>query len=294
MSNLCTLCPRMCRADRASGELGYCKAGADIKIAQAYLHKWEEPPISGENGSGTVFFTYCNMQCVFCQNYKISREHVGKTVTTDELSKIFLDLQGEGAHNINLVTPTHYIPEIKNALIIAKNSGLKIPVVYNSGGYENADTLRTLDGLIDIYLPDFKYYSDKYALRYSNAPNYRKIAISAIAEMFRQTGKNMFAENGLMKRGVIVRHMMLPGLLFDSKKIIDYLYKTYGDDIYISIMSQYTPIKIGKEFEELNRTVTKEYYDSLVDYAAGIGVRNAFVQDGTSVGESFIPEFFGK
>lgn len=284
----------MCRADRASGELGYCKAGADIKIAQAYLHKWEEPPISGENGSGTVFFTYCNMQCVFCQNYKISREHVGKTVTTDELSKIFLDLQGEGAHNINLVTPTHYIPEIKNALIIAKNSGLKIPVVYNSGGYENADTLRTLNGLIDIYLPDFKYYSDKYALRYSNAPNYRKIAISAIAEMFRQTGKNMFAENGLMKRGVIVRHMMLPGLLFDSKKIIDYLYKTYGDDIYISIMSQYTPIKIGKEFEELNRTVTKEYYDSLVDYAAGIGVRNAFVQDGTSVGESFIPEFFGK
>lgn len=292
MNNLCMLCPRMCKVSRISGELGYCRADNNIKIAQAYLHKWEEPPISGENGSGTVFFSHCNMQCVFCQNYKISREHIGRVVTEEELSEVFLDLQNRCAHNINLVTPTHYVPQIIKALTLAKKKGLKIPIVYNCGGYENVDTLKSLDGFVDIYLPDFKYYSDKYAVKYSKAPDYFKIASAAVVEMFRQTGKNTFDANGIMKGGVIVRHMLLPGLLFDSKKIIDYLYNTYKDDIYISIMSQYTPM--NNEYEELSRSVTKEYYESLVDYAAGLGVKNAFVQGGDSVGESFIPEFFGE
>ena len=292
MSNLCTLCPRMCGVDRTSGEVGYCRAGNDIKIGKAYLHKWEEPPISGGNGSGTVFFTYCNMQCVFCQNYKISREHIGRSVTISELSEVFLDLQNRCAHNINLVTPTHYVPQIIKALELSKKNGLIIPIVYNCGGYENVETLKMLDGLVDIYLPDFKYCNDKYAVKYSNAPRYFDVASMAIAEMFRQTGKNVFDDNGIMKRGVVVRHMMLLGLLFDSKKIIDYLYKTYGDDIYISIMSQYTPM--NSVCEELNRTVPKEHYDALVDYTADLGVKNAFVQDGDSVGESFIPEFYGE
>lgn len=289
----CTLCPRECKVDRTDNKLGFCKASDKIKIAKAYLHQWEEPPISGTNGSGTVFFSHCNMGCVFCQNYEISSLHHGKCVTTKELSSIFFDLQNQKAHNINLVTPTHYIPQIKDALIIAKKNGLKIPVVYNCGGYESVEALKMLDGLIDIYMPDMKYFDDKYAIRYSNAPHYFEYAKKAINEMYRQVGKNEF-DDGIMTKGVIVRHMMLPGLLFDSKKILDYIYSTYGDNVYISIMSQYTPMPNVKNYPEINKTVSKKYYDTLVNYAADIGIKNAYVQDGESVGESFIPDFYNE
>ena len=289
----CTLCPRNCNVDRTAGKTGFCKADERIKIAKAYLHQWEEPPISGTYGSGTVFFSHCNMGCVFCQNYKISTEHQGKYVTVTELCDIFLDLQNENAHNINLVTPTHYIPQIANALTMAKKKGLKIPVVYNCGGYENVNALKILDGLIDIYMPDMKYFDDKYALKYSNAPHYFECAKKAIAEMYKQVGKNEF-DKDIMTKGVIVRHMMLPGLLFDSKKILDYLYSEYGDNIYISIMSQYTPMPNAVNYPEINKTVSKKYYETLINYATELGIINAFVQDEESVGESFIPDFYNE
>lgn len=294
MLKSCRLCPRSCGANRTAGNVGYCKAGKEIKIARAALHFWEEPPISGENGSGTVFFSYCNMGCVFCQNYGISHEHHGRTVTEGELAEIFIDLQKNGANNINLVTPTHYVPQIKSALITAKKNGLAVPVVYNCGGYESVEALKILDGLVDIYMPDMKYCSDKYAIKYSNAPGYFVYACKAIEEMYRQTGKNTFDENGLMKSGVLVRHMLMPGMLFDSKKILDYLYESYGDNIYISIMNQYTPMPNAKNFPEINRRVDKKYYETLVDYAEKIGITNAFVQSGEAIGESFIPEFWNE
>ena len=290
----CTLCPRNCKADRSKGETGFCGTDSRIKIARAALHFWEEPCLSGKNGSGTVFFSGCNLRCVFCQNYKISTCCAGKYITEEELAEIFLELQRQKAHNINLVTATHFVPQVINALNIAKGKGLKIPVVYNCGGYESVDTLSTLKGLVDIYLPDFKYFDNRYAIKYSSAKNYRETAQAAIAEMYKQTGSAEFDKDGIMKRGVIVRHLMLPGLLFDSKKIIDYLYNTYGSRIWISIMNQYTPLEHVKKFPELTRPVDKRCYDKLIDYAAEIGVTNAFIQEGGTVGESFIPEFYGE
>ncbi len=287
----CSLCPRACRIDRTSGQTGFCKADNRLKIAKAYLHQWEEPSISGTNGSGTVFFSHCNMGCVFCQNYEISSEYHGKYISVEELSEIFLDLQKQKAHNINLVTPTHYVPQIAQALTLAKNNGLIIPIIYNCGGYENVQSLKLLDGLIDIYMPDMKYFDDKYAVKYSNAPHYFEYAKKAINEMFRQVGKNEF-DKDIMTKGVIVRHMILPGLLFDSKKILDYLFNEYGDNIYISIMSQYTPMPNVINFPEINKRVSKEYYETLVDYASKIGITNAYIQDGASAKESFIPDFF--
>ncbi len=287
----CNLCPRNCHVNRNKGALGYCKADSRLKIAKAYLHQWEEPSISGTNGSGTVFFSHCNMGCVFCQNYEISSEYHGKYISVEELSEIFLDLQKQKAHNINLVTPTHYIPQIAEALTLAKNNGLTIPIIYNCSGYENVQSLKLLDGLIDIYMPDMKYFDDKYAVKYSNAPHYFKYAKMAISEMFKQVGKNEF-DKDIMTKGVIVRHMMLPGLLFDSKKILDYLFNEYGDNIYISIMSQYTPMPNVINYPEINKRVSKEYYETLVDYASKIGITNAYIQDGTSAKESFIPDFF--
>ena len=290
----CALCPRNCKVNREKGELGFCGAGDSVKIARAELHFWEEPCISGENGSGTVFFSCCNMKCVYCQNYCISAENKGRKVTSEELSDEFLKLQSKGANNINLVTPTHFVPQIMKSLDIAKSKGLKLPVVYNCGGYESVETIKRLSGYVDIYMPDMKYFSDKYAVRYSAAPDYFNTAKAAIQEMFAQVGKPTFDERGIMQKGVIVRHMMLPGLLFDTKKIIDYLYNTYEDDIYISLMSQYTPMPNVKNIPELDRKISEKQYEAMVEYAAGIGVKNAFVQDGTSVGESFIPDFYNE
>lgn len=291
----CTLCPKNCGVNRKNGEIGFCGAGNKVKIARCDLHFWEEPCISGKNGSGTVFFSYCNLRCVYCQNYKISHMGVGKTVSTEELAKSFLNLQEKGANNINLVTPTHYVPQIIDAVTLARKNGLTLPILYNSSGYENVETIKMLHGIVDIYLPDLKYFDNKYAERYSGIKNYFDIASRAISEMFESVGKCVFDSSGIIKKGVIVRHMMLPHLLFDSKKVIDYLFKTYGDDIFISIMNQYTPINANlKNFSELNQKISKEYYDTLIDYAVNLGIKNAYIQDGDTAKESFIPEFFGE
>ncbi|MBQ9136150.1 MAG: radical SAM protein [Lachnospiraceae bacterium] len=288
----CRLCPRECNADRAKGEIGYCGESNDLRVARAALHMWEEPCISGETGSGTVFFTGCPLKCIFCQNNTIADGSVGKSISTERLAEIFLELQKKGACNINLVTATHFVPQIIAALKLAKAKGLSIPVVYNCGGYEKVETLRLLDGLIDIYLPDLKYYSPKLSARYSNAPDYFEKASAAISEMVRQTGTPIFDEaTGLMKRGVIVRHLLLPGRLADSKKIMSYLYHTYKNDIYVSIMSQYTPMGTFPDMPELNRRVSHKEYNTLVDYCLELGIENGFIQEGEVALESFIPPF---
>lgn len=291
----CSLCPRKCGIDRTSGETGFCGCDDRLKIARAALHFWEEPCISGTKGSGTVFFSHCTLKCVYCQNYGISTENRGKYITRGELADIFCNLQKQGAHNINLVTPTHFVPQIIDSLDAARKNGLSVPVVYNTGGYENTETIDMMNGYADIYLPDLKYFDDRYAVKYSGAADYFRTAFAAIERMYRQVGKCEFDENGIIKKGVIVRHLMLPGLLFDTKKIIDRLYSHFGDDIFISIMSQYTPLpSLPREFPELNRKLNRGCYNSLVDYAANLGITNAYIQESDSADESFIPEFFGE
>ncbi len=290
----CTLCPRNCGVDRLSGNLGFCLSGKNPKVARYSLHFWEEPCISGDKGSGTVFFSNCTLKCVFCQNRTISNNGIGEEITPDRLSDIYLKLQDMGAKNINLVTPTHFIVPIIKSIEIAKSRGLTLPIVYNTSGYEKASTIKLLDGIIDVYLPDFKYFSDKYAIKYSNAPDYFKHASESLQEMVKQTGTVKFNESGTVKSGVIVRHLMLPRLLFDSKKVIDYLYNTYKDDIYISIMNQYTPMENFKDFPELNKKISWDYYNCLIDYAREIGIKNAYIQDKDTQDKSFIPEFFDK
>jgi len=289
----CNLCPRNCLVNRNNNELGFCKAPKDLVIAKAYLHKWEEPCISGDIGSGTIFFSYCNLKCIFCQNYDISTLNMGEVVSIMRFKEICLELQEKGALNINLVTPTHFVPLIVEGLKLAKKEGLTIPIIYNTSSYENVETIRMLDGLIDVYLPDLKYYNDEYAIKYSNAKNYFKNASLVIDEMYKQIGKCEFSDNGIIKKGVIVRHLMLPDNISDSKKIISYLYQKYKDNIYISIMNQYTPIKKYK-YKELNNKVSDIEYDELIDYAYNLGVRNAYVQEGETQMESFIPIFDGE
>lgn len=288
---VCQLCPRTCGVNRLEGQLGFCKADSMVHIARAALHYWEEPCISGEAGSGTVFFSHCTLKCVFCQNHEISTVGKGKGITIERLAKIFIELQEKGALNINLVTPTHYVPQIIEALRIAKGKGLYLPIIYNSSGYERVATLKLLEGYIDVYLPDFKYFKDKYAKKYSSAPDYQTYAKEAVQEMVRQVGEATFDEMGVIQKGVIVRHLMLPGLLFDSKKIIDTLYHTYGDKIYISIMNQYTPLPHVSQYPELNRPLSPAHYDYLVDHALDLGVENGFIQEGETNKESFIPPF---
>ena len=289
----CTLCPRCCGADREKGQRGFCGAGSEVRIARAALHFWEEPCISGTEGSGTVFFSHCTMQCVFCQNREISAGGKGFVVTESELAEKFLELQRQGANNINLVTPTHYVPQIIRALTLAKDQGLHLPVVYNTGGYERVETLRMLEGIVDVYMPDLKYYSDRYAVQYSAAPDYFKITAAAIREMYRQVGVVQLDERGMMKRGVLVRHLMLPGLLFDTKKIIDYLEAEYGDRIYISLMNQYTPMPAVRNVSALNRRLGERYYETMLQYCMDKGMENVFIQEGETAKESFIPDFFG-
>ncbi len=286
----CTLCPKMCKVDRENGETGFCGAGKKIRIGNYSLHLWEEPCISGTNGSGTVFFSCCPLRCIYCQNNTISNENVGLDLEPEDLTDIFLELQQKGAHNINLVTATHYLPFVIPALKAAKAKGLRIPIVYNTSGYERVETLRTLDGLIDIYLPDFKYMDDDLAIKYSKAPHYRAIAKEAIKEMYRQVGDPIF-QDGLLKKGVIVRHLLLPKQIENAKKVIHYLYQTYQDHIYLSIMNQYTPIPQVNKIEELNRTVTEEEYQEVIDYAIDLGIKNAYIQEGETQKDSFIPDF---
>ncbi len=290
----CTLCPRNCKVNRNNGELGFCKASNKLKIGRAAPHYWEEPCLSGKNGSGTIFFSNCNLKCIFCQNYELSEECKGKEVTIKRFSEICLELQAKGCHNINLVTPTHYIPLIKKGLIKAKKMGLKIPIIYNTSSYENVESIKELDGLIDIYLPDLKYYYDDLAIAYSAAPNYFSYATEAIEEMVRQVGKPVFDKDGIMQKGVIVRHLILPSRTYDSKRILEYLYETYHDDIFISIMNQYTVVKKFKNFEELNKSLSKEEYDEVIDYALKLGIKNGFIQEDETDKASFIPSFNGE
>lgn len=270
---------------------GYCKASDKLLVARAALHFWEEPCISGEKGSGTVFFGGCNMGCIYCQNAQIRDGKVGREITTQRLAEIFFELKEKGANNINLVTPTHFVPHIIKALDIAKSNNLNLPIVYNTSGYEKVETLKMLDGYIDIYLPDFKYYNAKTAKEYSKASDYTDYAKKALAEMFRQVGTPLFFENGIMKKGVIVRHLLLPQHLEESKLIIKYLYDTYKDDIFISIMNQYTPMPQVENHTVLNQRVTDEEYEKLIDYAVDTGVEKGFIQQGETARESFIPTF---
>ncbi len=348
----CRLCHRLCGVDRGQ-RTGFCGMPDGLFAARAALHYWEEPCISGTCGSGTVFFSGCSLRCAYCQNHDIALGCFGEGLDIARLAEIFLELQEKGAANINLVTPTHYVPSIIAALSRARAGGLVLPVVYNTGNYETLDTLKMLEGYVDVYLPDFKYWSDALAGRYSHAVGYAGHAMENIAEMFRQVGVARFShtdermpfsekklpenhspkgsmegdaknppghpedfasadisanpctppqdpaltesETCLMARGVIVRHLLLPGALADSKKIIRYLYQTYGDSIYLSIMNQYTPIAANlTAFPELNRKVTQAEYDALVDFAIDLGVENAFIQEGETAAESFIPDFCGE
>lgn len=293
----CRLCPRNCGVRREAGERGVCGQADTIKVARAALHYWEEPCISGTVGSGTVFFSGCCLHCVFCQNKSIADGTAGKEITVERLSEIFLELQEKGANNINLVTPGHFAVQIATALKMAKAQGLRLPVVYNTGSYEYVDTLRRMEGLVDIYLPDFKYMDPALGLRYSHAGDYSETAKAAVAEMVRQTGEAVFEnenEDGLLKRGTIVRHLVMPGCVEDSKAVIRYLYETYGDMIYISIMNQFTPMPGLEGYPELNRRVTDEEYEEVVGYAISLGIENGFIQEGETAKESFIPAFDGE
>ena len=288
---LCNLCPRECGADRGSGKLGVCGVTDGIFLARAALHMWEEPCISGEDGSGTVFFSGCPLRCVYCQNHDIAKAGVQKEVSRERLAEIFLELQEKGANNINLVTPTHYTPEIVWAVKNAKEKGLVLPIVYNCSGYEKIETLKLLDGIVDIYLTDFKYMESEIAEKYSRAKDYPEIAKKALKEMVRQTRDAQFREDGIMQRGVIVRHLLLPGYLENAKKVVKYVYETYGDNVFLSLMNQYTPLPYVEKYPEINRRVTEEEYEELVDYAIALGVENGFVQEGETAEESFIPDF---
>ena len=293
----CALCPRACRVDRTAGQKGRCHVDAQIRVARAALHMWEEPCLSGRSGSGAVFFSGCALGCIFCQNREIASGKAGLVISEARLSEIFLELQEKGANNINLVTAGHYVPQVIRALACAKSQGLRIPIVYNSSGYEKAETLRQLEGLIDIYLPDLKYLTPGLAAAYSHAPDYPQYAMEAISEMVRQQPQAEFMPEDrteaspIMRRGVIVRHLLLPGHVREAKKVVGYLHETYGDQIYISMMNQYTPMSEKFADPNLNRRVTKREYERLLDYAAEIGVENGFYQEGATADESFIPEF---
>ena len=287
----CRICPRNCGVDRNEGNVGFCRTKGGILVSRASLHHWEEPCISGTKGSGTVFFSGCNLACVFCQNYKISRGNTGKEISPERLSEIFFELKEKGAHNINLVTPTHFLPFVIKAVKRAKDMNINIPFVYNCGGYEKVESIKSLEGLIDIYMPDFKYMSCELSKKYSNAPDYADIAKSALSEMVRQIPECEFDNEGIMKKGVIVRHMMLPGCISDSKKIIKYLTKTYKNQIFVSIMNQFTPTENLVNYPEINRKVTIREYEKLLDFALSQGLENAFIQEGETAKESFIPDF---
>ncbi|HOO79013.1 MAG TPA: radical SAM protein [Lachnospiraceae bacterium] len=291
MLEKCNLCPRQCMVNRQENQIGYCGETKEVRVARAALHFWEEPCISGKNGSGTVFFCGCNLRCIFCQNSVIAHGEVGKTITTKRLAQIFLELQEKKAQNINLVTPTHEVLAIREAVLLAREMGLQIPIVYNTSAYERVETLQMLEGIVDIYLPDFKYMDTKKANDYSHAKDYPKVAKAAIAEMVRQTKTVTFNTEGMMISGVIVRHLVMPGGVHNARAVLTYLYETYKNDIYVSIMNQYTPLRKSEQFPELNRRVTKREYEKVLAHAMNLGIINAFIQEGATAKESFIPAF---
>ena len=287
----CLLCPRKCGINRSTGQTGVCGVSSEIKVARAALHYWEEPCISGKRGSGAVFFSGCSLHCVFCQNREISDGKEGKVISKERLSDIFMELADKGANHINLVTPGQYIPDIVWAVNDAKSRGMKLPIIYNTSGYENVTELKLLEGIVDVYLPDFKYMDSTLSARYSRAKDYPSVAKQALSEMVRQQ-PDVVIDNatGLIQKGVIVRQLLLPGHVNDAKAVLKYLYDTYHDHVYISMMSQFTPIAL-KDYPEINRTVTRREYERLVDYALEIGITNAFIQEGDVAKDSFIPAF---
>ncbi len=287
----CLLCPRKCGINRSTGQTGVCGVSSEIKVARAALHYWEEPCISGKRGSGAVFFSGCSLHCVFCQNREISDGKEGKVISKERLSDIFMELADKGANNINLVTPGQYIPDIVWAVNDAKSRGMKLPIIYNTSGYENVTELKLLEGIVDVYLPDFKYMDSTLSARYSRAKDYPSVAKQALSEMVRQQPDVVIDDaTGLIQKGVIVRQLLLPGHVNDAKAVLKYLYDTYHDHVYISMMSQFTPIAL-KDYPEINRTVTRREYERLVDYALKIGITNAFIQEGDVAKDSFIPAF---
>lgn len=287
----CLLCPRKCGINRSTGQTGVCGVSSEIKVARAALHYWEEPCISGKRGSGAVFFSGCSLHCVFCQNREISDGKAGKVISKERLSDIFMELADKGANNINLVTPGQYIPDIVWAVNDAKSRGMKLPIIYNTSGYENVTELKLLEGIVDVYLPDFKYMDSTLSARYSRAKDYPSVAKQALSEMVRQQPDVVIDDaTGLIQKGVIVRQLLLPGHVNDAKAVLKYMYDTYHDHVYISMMSQFTPIAL-KDYPEINRTVTRREYERLVDYALEIGITNAFIQEGDVAKDSFIPAF---
>ena len=287
----CLLCPRKCGINRSTGQTGVCGVSSEIKVARAALHYWEEPCISGKRGSGAVFFSGCSLHCVFCQNREISHGKAGKLISKERLSDIFMELADKGANNINLVTPGQYIPDIVWAVNDAKSRGMKLPIIYNTSGYENVTELKLLEDIVDVYLPDFKYMDSTLSAMYSRAKDYPSVAKQALSEMVRQLPDVVIDDaTGLIQKGVIVRQLLLPGHVNDAKAVLKYLYDTYHDHVYISMMSQFTPIAL-KDYPEINRTVTRREYERLVDYALKIGITNAFIQEGDVAKDSFIPAF---
>lgn len=287
----CLLCPRKCGINRSTGQTGVCGVSSEIKVARAALHYWEEPCISGKRGSGAVFFSGCSLHCVFCQNREISDGKEGKVISKERLSDIFIELADKGANNINLVTPGQYIPDIVWAVNDAKSRGMKLPIIYNTSGYENVTELKLLEGIVDVYLPDFKYMDSTLSAMYSRAKDYPSVAKQALSEMVRQQPEVVIDDaTGLIQKGVIVRQLLLPGHVNDAKAVLKYLYDTYRDHVYISMMSQFTPIAL-EDYPEINRTVTKREYERLVNYALEIGITNAFIQEGDVAKDSFIPAF---
>lgn len=287
----CLLCPRKCGINRSTGQTGVCGVSSEIKVARAALHYWEEPCISGKRGSGAVFFSGCSLHCVFCQNREISDGKEGKVISKERLSDIFMELADKGANNINLVTPGQYIPDIVWAVNDAKSRGMKLPIIYNTSGYENVTELKLLEGIVDVYLPDFKYMDSTLSAMYSRAKDYPSVTKQALSEMVRQQPDVVIDDaTGLIQKGVIVRQLLLPGHVNDAKAVLKYLYDTYHDHVYISMMSQFTPIAL-KDYPEINRTVTRREYERLVDYALEIGITNAFIQEGDVAKDSFIPAF---
>lgn len=287
----CLLCPRKCGINRRTGQTGVCGVSSEIMVARAALHYWEEPCISGKRGSGAVFFSGCSLHCVFCQNREISDGKEGKVISKERLSDIFMELADKGANNINLVTPGQYIHDIVWAVNDAKSRGMKLPIIYNTSGYENVTELKLLEGIVDVYLPDFKYMDSTLSAMYSRAKDYPSVAKQALSEMVRQQPDVVIDDaTGLIQKGVIVRQLLLPGHVNDAKAVLKYLYDTYHDHVYISMMSQFTPIAL-KDYPEINRTVTRREYERLVDYALEIGITNAFIQEGDVAKDSFIPAF---
>lgn len=287
----CRVCPRSCGVDRTAGKTGWCRAPYLPKVALVSAHHWEEPPISGTKGSGTVFFSHCNLGCVFCQNHEISQEGFGQEITVERLAEIFLEQQERGFHNVNLVSAVQFIPQVAKALEIAKNAGLSIPVVYNSNGYESLEGLKLLEGLVDVYLPDFKYWNNDLGQEYSKTPYYRETAIQAILEMRRQTGEEVFDKNGILQKGLILRHLVLPGQYRDSFQVLDWVRENLGQNAYVSLMSQYTPMHRAKEYKALSRRLTTFEYDKVVEHFFEIGLKNGFMQKRSSATSDYTPIF---